>query len=294
MKLDYILLTPARNEEEYIENTIKSVIAQTRLPQKWIIISDGSTDRTDDIVKEYSKKNQWIELLRMPEREKRDFSSKVIALRTAYEKLKHLNFDIIATLDADITFHQDYFSFLLGKFVENETLGIAGTPFIEGDFNSYYDSSSNINHVSGACQVFRRKCYEDIGGHPLISGGGEDWAAVTTARMKGWQTRTFPEENSIHHRKMGTEGTNILKARFNQGKEDYYLGGHPGWEFIRSFFQIMKKPYIIGGFLIMTGYIYSFITRVERPISDELIRFHRNEQLTRLRKMLFGKFIKSE
>lgn len=289
MSLQYALMTPARNEEDYIENTIKSVIKQTVIPVKWIIISDGSTDKTDEIVNGYAAKFDWIELLRMPEREKRDFGGKVLALRAAYDLLRPLHFEIIATLDADITFEEDYFRFLIDKFENNNKLGVAGTPFIEGDFNSFYDSSSNIQHVSGACQVFRRECYEEIGGHPLIRGGGEDWAAVTTSRMKGWETRTFPEKSSQHHRKMGTEGKSLFRARFDQGLEDYYLGGHPVWEIFRSLFQMRKKPYIIGGCLITLGYLYAFIIRVKRPISKELIRFHRKEQMFRLRGMLFGK-----
>lgn len=282
MEYTYTLLTPARNEENYIEGTIKSVVAQTITPKKWIIISDGSTDRTDEIVQKYSKKYDWLELLRMPDRKKRKFTAKVNCLNAGYAKLKNIQYDLIAFLDADLTFEENYFEFLIGKFKEKKKLGVAGTPFVEGSFNSFKDSSQKIEHVSGACQVFRKECYKDIGGYTPVKGGGEDWVAVTSSRMKGWITRTFPEKYLIHHRKMGTVGNNIFKARLSQGFEDYYLGGHPIWEIFRIVFQIMKKPYIIGGICIFVGFLSGYMRGQKRPVSKELMKFSRKEQMRRL------------
>ena len=106
---------------------------------------------------------------------------------------------------------------------------------------------SNIEHVSGACQLFRKECYEDIGGYIPIKGGGIDTVAVRTARMKGWQTRTFTERTCFHHRKMGTGSSSKARGLFKLGKEDYYLGGHPLWQAVRSVYQLTRKPYIVGG-----------------------------------------------
>lgn len=288
--MTYVLITPARNEADYIELTIKSMIAQTSLPLKWIIVSDGSTDSTDDIVKKYLQAYSWIELVRMPPRKERHFAGKVMAFNAGYEKVKYLSYDIIGNLDADLSFEKDYFEFLLSKLVENPKLGVAGTPFVE-DGKHYDFRFASTDHVSGACQLFRKKCFEEIGGYIPIKGGGIDWTAVTTARMKGWQTRTFIEKTCIHHRKIGTGDNGKLMAQFKYGQKNYYLGGHPLWHLSRSIFQMKNKPYIIGGILLLWGYIWSYISRVERPVSKELMEFYRAEQMQRL-KNIFRRTIK--
>jgi glycosyltransferase involved in cell wall biosynthesis len=281
------LITPARNEEQFIEQTIQSVINQTRPPQKWVIVSDGSTDRTDEIVRKYLDKYSWIELVRMPERRARHFAAKVGCFNAGFEKLREDAYDIIGNLDADITFDKEYFEFLLQKFAANPKLGVAGTPFVEGKA-SYDFRYASTEHVSGACQLFRRACFTDINGYTPIKGGGIDWVAVTTARMKGWTTRTFVDKVCHHHRPMGTASANKWNASFRLGRQDYYLGGHPLWQFFRACFQMRNKPYMIGGILLFAGYAWAALSRVQRPVSPELIKFHRGEQLDRLFSM-FGK-----
>jgi biofilm PGA synthesis N-glycosyltransferase PgaC len=288
--LKYVLITPARNEEKLIEATIHSVLAQTARPSRWIIVSDGSTDRTDEIVKRFMAEFPWIELLRMPEHRERTFAAKAICFNTAYEKLKFDSFDLVGNLDADITFEPEYYEFLLGKFSENSELGAAGTPFVEDVSrplaHTYSHRFSDMQHVSGACQIFRRQCFTDVGGYVPIKGGGIDWVAVTTARMKGWQTRTFPEMICHHHRKMGTADRSPLMARFRHGREDYCVGGHPLWQIFRGVFQMKSRPFILGGLFLMAGYFLAMLRQIERPISPKLIAFHRTEQIERLKRML--------
>ncbi|BFU93238.1 MAG: glycosyl transferase family A [Nitrospira sp.] len=278
----YVLITPARNEALFIEETIKSVIAQTVRPVQWMIVSDGSTDGTDDIAKKYSTGHPWIQLVRTPERTERHFAGKVHAFNAGYAKVKDLQYEYIGSLDADITFDSDYFAFLLDKFEQISTLGVAGTPFVEAGFTYNYNFVS-IDHVSGACQFFRRKCFEEIGGYKPIREGGIDWVAVTTARMKGWKTRTFTERTCQHHRKIGTGKSSVFKAKFRVGQQDYYLGGHPAWEVFRALYQLTMKPYVLGGVLIYSGYLWSLLTRRKRPITKDLIDFRRKEQMQRLK-----------
>jgi biofilm PGA synthesis N-glycosyltransferase PgaC len=286
MNLRYILITPARNEESFIEGTIQSVIAQTVRPDQWTIVSDGSTDRTDEIVRQYAEGRTWMELIRMPERRERTFAAKALCFNTACERLNGSDYDIIGNLDADITLEPDYFEYLLGKFADNPRLGVAGTPFVE-DGSALYDYRvANIEHVSGACQLFRRECFEEIGGYVPIKAGGIDWIAVTTARMNGWQTRTFTDKTCFHHRKMGTAKGSIYSAKFRLGREDYYLGGHPLWALLRAVSQMRHKPYMLGGLFLLLGYMTSAAKRIERPVSPELLQFCRKEQMQRLRSML--------
>jgi glycosyltransferase involved in cell wall biosynthesis len=280
--MTYVLITPARNEAEYIELTIRAMISQSRLPLKWVIVSDGSTDGTDEIVKKYLPDYPWIELVRTPERKERHFAGKVLAFNVGYEKVQGIAYDIIGNLDADISFKEDYFDFLLSKFAENKKLGVAGTPFIES--GKHYDFRfASTDHVSGACQLFRKACFEEIGGYIPIKGGGIDWTAVTTARMKGWTTQTFIEKTCNHHRQIGTGGHGKLMSHFKYGEKNYYLGGHPLWHLIRSIFQMKNKPYIIGGMLLFLGYFWAVITRTEKSVTPELMKFYRREQMERLK-----------
>jgi glycosyltransferase involved in cell wall biosynthesis len=288
--LSYVLVTPARNEETFIEGTIQSVVAQSVTPARWVIVSDGSTDRTDAIVQAYAGRHPWIELLRLPERRDRQFAAKAHAFNAGYARLAPVAFDLVANLDADITFDPDYCQFLLDRFADNPGLGVAGTPFVEDfdhpDQHSYDHKSADRTHVSGACQMFRRKCFEEVGGYVPIKGGGIDWVAVTTARMKGWQTRTFVDKVCYHHRKMGTAGRGPLRARFRHGQEDYYVGGHPLWELIRGIFQMRERPWVLGGLFLIAGYCWAGLTRMPSPVPADVRRFQRREQMSRLKAFL--------
>ena len=286
--LKHVIVTPARNEETHIEKTIKSMVSQTVLPQKWVIVSDGSTDGTDEIVQRYTSKYNWIEFVRMPHHSDRQFAAKVYAFNAGYNKIKNTSYDIIGNLDADISFEKDYFEFILNKFNKNPRLGVAGTPFIEESFKGYDFKFANIEHVSGACQLFRRECFEEVGGYTPVSGGGIDWIAVTTARMKGWQTRTFVEKRCMHHRTIGTGDSNSLIAKYKYGVKAYYLGGHPLWEALRALFHMKHKPYIIGGLFFLMGYVLSSLRSIDRPVSNELLSFYRHEQMVRLRSILYN------
>lgn len=278
----YVLITPARNEAAFIEQTIKSVVRQKIRPLQWVIVSDGSTDGTDEILARYAGAHDWIQVVRVPERRERNFAGKVGAFNRGYERLRSVKYDIIGNLDADISFEdENYFSFLLGKFAEDPRLGVGGTPFREGGKQYDYRVVS-IDHVSGACQLFRRECFEAIGGYKPIKGGGIDWVAVTTARMKGWKTRTFTEKYCVHNRKIGTGASKSLVAYLRFGRQDYYLGGHPVWEIFRSVYQMKNSPIILGGIFLLAGYVWAMVTRVEKVVSKELEAFRRKEQIARL------------
>ena len=283
----YVIVTPARNEAAFIEQTIQSVVAQTIQPLKWVIVSDGSTDGTDEIVKKYTNEHNWIDLVRMPERKERHFAGKILAFNAGFDQVQNLGYEFVASLDADITFDSEYFAFLLGRMAAHPGLGLVGTPFREGN-KSYDYRYVSIEHVSGACQFFRRQCFADIGGYVPVKSGGVDHIAVITARMKGWQTRTFTEKFCEHYRVMGAAKHSPLKMKFNIGKLDYALGGSPVWEIFRATYQMTKSPPIIGGLLIFAGYFWSAIRREKRPVSDEFVRFRRREQIKRLENKFFG------
>lgn len=280
----YVVITPARNEAQFIELTLKSMVAQTIKPLKWVIVSDGSTDGTDEIVSRYTAEHAWIELVRMPERSERHFAGKVHAFNAGWSRVRGLDYKAIAGMDADISFDEDYFAFLLDKLAADPTLGLIGTPFRD-HLNCTYDYRIvSIEHVSGACQLFRRECFEAIGGYQPVKSGGIDLIAVLSARAEGWQTRTFVEKSCLHHRKMGAEQQTGLSERFHRGRMDYLLGSHPAWEVFRSLYQMKNKPYVVGGILILFGYFWTMLRLNERTISEELISLRRDEQLQRLKR----------
>ncbi len=274
----YVLITPARNEASLIEQTIQAVVHQTSRPLKWVIVSDGSTDGTDEIAQRYVRRYSWIELIRMPERMDRHFGGKAFAFNQAWDTVKHMPFDIIGNLDADIVFQEDYFEFLLDKFDQDRSLGVAGTPFREG--NRQYDYRfSRKEHVSGACQLFRRECFEMIGGYIARPSGGIDLVANVTARMRGWKTETFMDKTCVHLRPMGKAGPHYLKYTFRSGLGDYMLGVHPAWQFFRSIYQMTKPPPVVSGLLLLAGYFWGMISRPAKPVSQEFVQFRRKEQM---------------
>jgi glycosyltransferase involved in cell wall biosynthesis len=284
----YVLITPARNEAQFIELTIKSVVAQTIRPLKWVIVSDGSTDGTDDVASGYAANHRWIELVRMPERRERHFAGKVDAFNAGYASVRDLEYKMIGSLDGDISFDKDYFSFLLGKLAADPSLGLVGTPFKDTSGPTYDYRFVSIEHVSGACQLFRRECFEQIGGYVPVKDGCIDHIAVISARMKGWKTRTFTDKVCLHHRKMGMAQHGVLIAKYKNGAKDYAIGNHPIWELFRAFYQMTKKPLVVGGLALVSGYAWAMTRRVERPVSRELVAFYRREQMRRLKKFLTG------
>lgn len=285
-RTSYVLITPARNEGAFLEKTIESVIHQTILPTKWVIVDDGSTDRTPEIIGRYLPQYPWLEMVQMPQRRDRSFAGKVQAFNAGFERVTGLAYEIVGNLDADISFGKDHFEFLMRKFSEDPRLGVAGTVFTEEGYNSATDSFEGHKHVSGQCQLFRRSCWEEIGGYIPHRAGGIDWMAVTTARMMGWKTESFRERSFIHHRHLGTAERGVLASSFSYGEKDYYLGGHPLWEFFRVAYRATKRPYVVDGLAMGLGYMWALLRRTPRPVSRELMNFHRKEQMAKLRAIL--------
>jgi len=282
----YVLITPARNEEAFIQKTLESVSQQTFPPLKWVIVNDGSTDNTASIVEQYTVRYDWIELVNLPGRKERHFAGKVYAFNAGQERCNGLDYEVIGNLDSDVSLDKDHFEFLLNKFKDDPRLGVAGTVFREEGYNSGTDSLEGQFYVSGQCQLFRRQCFEEIDGYFANKAGGIDWIAVTTARMKGWKTRSFNEKSFFHHRHLGTAERSLVAASFAYGEKDYILGGHPVWELFRIVYRMKKRPYIIDGVALGLGYGSAALRRLKRPVSKELMAFHRREQMRKLRVIL--------
>jgi hypothetical protein len=187
------------------------------------------------------------------------FASKALAFNAGYACLAGVEYDIIGSLDADVSFPPDYLEFLLNCQAADRALGVAGTFFKEEGYDSSQDSFEGQAHVAGGCQLFRRECFEEIGGFTPHESGGVDWIAVTTARMKGWKTRAFKQKSFFHHRRLGTAERGTISAMLHSGEKDYYRANT---HFRRSFAFCIEwrrnRSYLAGrhSFVVTPGPFY--------------------------------------
>jgi poly-beta-1,6-N-acetyl-D-glucosamine synthase len=282
----YVLITAARNEEAYIEKTICSVIAQTVLPAKWVIVSDGSTDHTDEIVKQYAGSHDFILLLRRTADQERNYGSKAKSFKLGYEQLTNLEFDFVGNLDADVSFEPTYYEEGLSKFDANEHLGVVGGIRFDLYKGHFQKVRPAINSAGGPTQLFRRQCYEEIGGYRPLRFGGLDTVAETMARMHGWEVETFPDLEFFHYRFTGTAGGGLVRAKFKAGILAYSVGYHPLFELARCASRLFDQPPVVGSFSLLAGYCWASLKRYERQVPDDFVRYIRSEQIERLRSVL--------
>lgn len=289
----YIIITPAKNEAKFVRYTLESVINQTIKPLKWIIVDDGSTDSTPDIINDYVSKYSFIKLVQRDKTDSRNFGSKVHAIREGFKELPDLEYDYYCNLDADVSFEPDYFEKLLNKFETNSKLGICGGKVYDLVNDHFVRQQSGEDSVAGPIQFFRKECYEEINGYTYSKVGLVDAIAEITARMRGWETKTFPELIVKHHRKTSSANNNKYSTALREGKTDFYLGYHPVWHIIRSIARIHTSPFIIGSILRTYSFILCYLTKEERNISLEFISFIRKEEFKKIKNTLNTLFANS-
>jgi biofilm PGA synthesis N-glycosyltransferase PgaC len=278
----YVLMTAAYNEEAYIERTIQSILTQTHLPRRWVIVSDGSVDGTDEIVRSFARKHEFISFLRNERSPGRSFGSKVAALRHGSKLLESVGFEFIGNVDADVSVGSSYFEDLIARFELDPKLGLAAGFVCEKDRDNYESRSINrVHSVAHAAQLVRRECYEAIGGYAVLEYGGEDWCAQISARMRGWTAEAFPELQILHHRPTGT-ADNLLRSKFREGRSDYSFGSDPLFEVLKCLRRLPERPFVIGGIARFAGFTWSYLRRDKRPVGPEVVTFLRNEQRQRL------------
>lgn len=286
-----MLVTAAYNEGSFIENTLRSVIAQSVLPFKWVVVSDGSTDSTYEIVARYAAAHPFIQLCRLTTDHTRNFAAQVHAINSGIAELAEVEFDFIGNLDADITFSPLYFQGLLEKFRQDPDLGLAGGVVTEkcsdGVFRGRRDNS--VTSVAHAVQLFRRECFQQIGARyiPLPYGGPDTYAEVS-ARMKGWRVASLRDLEIQHHRVTGSAG-GLLRGCFRQGRMDHSLGTLPAFEMMKILRRIHVKPFVVGAFVRGSGFLYSHVRHEPRAVNDEFARYFRLEQSRRLRRLFHPK-----
>lgn len=279
----YVILSPVHNEEDYIEKTIGSVISQKIKPIEWIIINDGSTDRTKQIVQKYSLEFPWIKIVDRPRRGYRPGGGVVEAFYDGFSNIKNKDYDFIVKLDGDISFEESYFEEIFKRFSENPRLGIASGNTFCLDKGKLVLEDCHEDHTRGASKVYRKKCFEQIGG--LKSTLGWDIIDELQAQMFEWQTKNYRELVIVHHRKMGSRG-GISKGNFRSGYTAYKIGYHPLYMVLRSIYRMIDRPYIVGGVVLFYGYLKAALNKENLIIDQESVAFLRKKQLKRLANIL--------
>jgi glycosyltransferase involved in cell wall biosynthesis len=286
----YIVITPVRDEAAHISRTIGSMAQQTILPVKWIIINDGSTDNTPQILHAASKRYDWIYIVDRPNRGYRKSGSGVIeAFYDGYDKINGINWDYLVKLDGDLSFEKDYFEKCFFLFWENEKLGIGGgTICLLNDGHLKIDSEGDPPfHVRGATKIYRRECWAQIS--PLIQAPGWDTVDEVKANMHGWITRTFNDLVLIQHKQTGGADGNWRNFSKN-GMANYITGYHPLFMFAKCIKRAFRPPFLIGSIALLTGFLFGYMSK-EAQIKDKLtIRYLRKEQLRRMmgRQSIYG------
>jgi poly-beta-1,6-N-acetyl-D-glucosamine synthase len=281
LDIKYIIITPVRNEEAYIEKTLESVIAQTIRPIKWIIVDDGSTDNTAKIIEKYTFGHPWISLIKISDRGYYDLSKggEIKAFYIGYKSLKDIEYDFIAKLDGDISFDEKYFEALFAEFRNNLLLGIASGACYYLVKDKMIIEKSYTRHVRGAARVYRKECWEQIGGP--VTELGWDAVDVYKARMLGWETRSFEQIKMIHHVKTGTKA-GVFKGRIRLGRVAFLMGMHPLFFSIKAMRELFNKPYILGAMAYLYGYFVSLMHKEKRIVDKKLMEYIRREQFSRL------------
>jgi glycosyltransferase involved in cell wall biosynthesis len=283
----YVVITAARNEAVHIGKTLSSMAAQTVRPIKWFVVSDGSTDRTNELVGEFMAHHGWVELICLPPREGRHWGAKVDAFNVGYARASQVPFEFVANLDADVSLSADYFERLLDRFATSPKLGVLGGEVFNdiGNGRVALPVCHDRHEIPGPCQFFRRPCFEEIGGYLRMLEGGEDAVVTMNAKMLGWGVERLSTCHLIHHRPVGGLGSrSVWAVGMLYGKKDYLLGDHPLWELGRLFYRMRDKPYVLNSVVRFASYCWSCLRRIDRQVPDEFVAFRRRWQMRRLRR----------
>lgn len=275
-----LIITPARDEAEHLPRTIASMAAQTTRPVRWVIVDDGSTDETRAIAEQASADHDWITVVSRPDRGARVAGSGVMeAFMDGLDAAGDEAWDFLVKLDADLSFDDDYFEQCMRRFEENPRLGIGG-----GVIHNLIDGAGVLEehpefHVRGATKIYRRACWDDLGG--LVPIAGWDTIDEVKARMLDWETRSFSDVVITQLRPTG-EAAGQWRNWWKNGRASFLIGYHPLFILVKSIRRTLVRPYFVGSAGLLAGF-FSTMLRRERRVDDlDLIRFIRREQLKRL------------
>jgi poly-beta-1,6-N-acetyl-D-glucosamine synthase len=271
----YVIVSPAKDEERYIELILRSVTRQTLKPVLWIIVDDGSKDSTVTIVNRYADSYPFIRLVRNPNSGVRQTGSAVIrAFNFGCQSIGETEHAFIVKLDCDLSFGPDYFENLLEKFTEDPKLGIASGVYFEQDKTGVWNQvTMPAYHAAGACKVIRKACFEAIGG--FIAAAGWDTVDEIRAMAKGWKTTHFADRGMKHHKPEGS-GIGAIKTSVMHGEIYYLTGGSLFFFLLKVLHRLKSKPYGVGALALVRGYLKAFLSRKTPLVTKTEARCYRS------------------
>ncbi len=280
-RTNYILVSPVKDEKQYIRQTIDSVVSQTIRPLKWIIVDDGSSDKTPEIIDSYRKQFDWIEVLKIERDTARQPGSPIVnAFNRGYDLVKDSEFDFVVKLDCDLRFAPDYFEKLLREFAKDPRLGIASGIYLQDFGNGWVPIEMPSYHTAGACKFMRKECFAQIDG--FVVAKGWDTVDEIRAQMRGWRTRHF-RELTMYHLKNEGSGIGFLKTNAMHGEIFYMTGGSKLFFLGKVLHRIFAgRPLLVGGIMLSYGYLKPLLKRKQRLVNEEEARFYSNLLLSRL------------
>ncbi len=277
MNYKYVIISPVRNEEDYVELTLKSIINQTILPAEFILINDGSTDRTAEIIEKYTQKYPWIKKI---DKEDRGYylpgTGVVDTFYKGFDKISIPDWNFVVKLDCDLEFEPNYFENILREFDKDPRLGIAsGCTYIPVEDNKLIQEPTQEDHPVGPSKIYRRECWEAINGLKPIPGW--DLADLLSAQMNGWNTVCFFDLKLKHYRITGSRRKGVWQPKHLQGRFEYRHGYNFGYTVLKAFRHLFSKPAIIGSVAKITGYVYAAINREDYLFDSDMRKFLRKK-----------------
>jgi glycosyltransferase involved in cell wall biosynthesis len=278
----YVIITPARNEAEYIQKTIDAVARQTIRPEAWIVVDDGSTDATPALIDAAAIEHPWLQPLHRADRGFRRSGGGVIeAFYDGYKKVEQTAWDYVVKLDADLSFEPAYFSSCIAAFEKDAKLGIGGgtiCALVNGELASESAGDPPF-HVRGATKIYRRACWEAIGG--LVRAPGWDTLDEVKANMLGWTTYSFPELK-LHHFRPAGDADGVWKNWVKNGRANYVTGYHPIFMLCKCFSRLRERPYGVVAAALFCGFFGGYLQKAPQVQDRALVRYLRQQQIRRM------------
>jgi glycosyltransferase involved in cell wall biosynthesis len=277
---NYVVITPVRDEEAHIRSTVESMVKQTVLPKEWVIVNDGSKDRTGQIIDDYACRFPWIKTVHRQDRGFRKSGGGVVeAFNEGYRASTCTDWEYIVKFDGDLRFDANYFEKCFEEFNYDSELGVGGGVICYLSEGKKTFEKAPRFHVRGATKIYRKACWDGIGG--FISAPGWDSMDEIKANSLGWTTRSFPQLHLVHERVTGSadgQWSTLIKY----GRANYICGYHPLFMMSKCVVRLAQRPFLIGSIGLMYGFLSGYLLRIRRSDDRAAIAYLRNQQIRRL------------
>jgi glycosyltransferase involved in cell wall biosynthesis len=261
----YVVISPCRDEAKFARRTLDSVAAQSEPPTLWIVVDDGSTDETPQILAQYEAKLPYLKVVRRENRGFRKLGGGVIdAFNFGYDQIDAADFDYVSKLDLDLDLPPEYFAKVMDELEADDRLAcFSGKPYFEANGRLVSERCGDENCV-GMVKFFKTEALEDVGGFvPEVMWDGIDGHQL---RRRGWRAASRDDEATrfIHLRPMGSSHKSMWTGRVRHGRGQWFMGTSPLYMLASGLFRMTRPPRIVGGFAMLRGYFGAALAREPR------------------------------